>query len=409
MHDYAVLFVDLRVVNMKAALNKDFAYAMTPMKILSWPVGTWPLQDYNIFSAMRVIITSCFLLLMLTIVQSEMYLDSNDAEKNLDALVILSCGILAVSKVIRFRIRPAALILNFTSAVEDYNELRDDEKRVIVRKHAYMARVTSVSMIFFAYFSSILFITVPMLAEKEEKNVVNVTEESTSEYPIPSENVMALVKIPENLYFFVFIMEYLMLLFTSTGNLGSDSLFFGITFHLCGQVEILKLDFKRLKIESERTREHFNVLTRRHIYLINLANMLIDTISSILAMQLFTSCILICTSGLQLILALSIGNIVMVIKTFMVLTALMVQLFAYSYVGEYLRRQMEGIGDSMYFCNWYDIPKGVTKDIIYVIMRAQEPVFLRAGQFLVVNMETYTSIIKTSMSYLSVLRVMVNG
>ncbi|XP_043601024.1 uncharacterized protein LOC122575727 isoform X2 [Bombus pyrosoma] len=352
MHDYPVLFVDLRVVSMKAALSKDFAYAMTPMKIMSWPVGTWPLQDYNIFSAMRVIITSFLLLLMLTIVQSEIYLDSNDDEKNLDALVILSCGILSVSKIIRFRIRPAALISNFTSAVEDYNELRDEEKRVIVRKHAYMARVASVSMIFFAYFSAILFITVPMLAGEEEKDIVNVTEESTTEYPLPSENVMALVKIPENLYFIVFIVEYLMLVFTSTGNLGSDTLFFGITFHLCGQVEILKLDFQRLKIESERTREHFNVLTKRHIYLINLANMLIETISSILVMQLFTSCILICISGLQLILALSIGNIVMVVKTFMVLTAFMVQLFAYSYVGEYLRRQMEGIGDSMYFCSW---------------------------------------------------------
>ncbi|XP_071866298.1 odorant receptor Or2-like [Bombus fervidus] len=407
MHDYAKLLVDLRVVSMKATLNEDFAYAMTPMKILSWPVGTWPLQDYNIFSAMRVIITSFFLLLMLTIVQSEMYLDSNDAEKNLDALVILTCGILAVSKVIRFRIRPAALISNFTSAVEDYNELRDEEKRVIVRKHAYMARAGSVSMIFFAYFSSILFITVPMLAEEEQKDILNVTEKSTSEYPIPSENVMALVKIPDNLYFIVFIIEYLMLLFTSTGNLGSDSLFFGITFHLCGQVEILKLDFQRLKDESEKTREHFNVLTKRHIYLINLANMLTETISSILVMQLFTSCILICTSGLQLIIALSIGNIVMVVKIFIVLSALMVQLFSYSYVGEYLRRQMEGIGDSMYFCNWYDIPKSVAKDIIYVIMRAQDPVFLKAGQFLVVNMETYTSIIKTSMSYLSVLRVMI--
>ena len=61
MHDYAVLFVDLRVVSMKAALNKDFAYAMIPMKIMSWPVGTWPLQDYNIFSAIRVIITSFLL------------------------------------------------------------------------------------------------------------------------------------------------------------------------------------------------------------------------------------------------------------------------------------------------------------------------------------------------------------
>ncbi|XP_050483271.1 odorant receptor 9a-like [Bombus huntii] len=394
---------------MKVSTSKDFAYAMTPLKILSWPVGTWPLQDYDVFSAIRAIIATFFLLLMITIVQSEMYLDNSDAEKNLDGLVFITCGSLAASKVIRFRIRPAALISNFTSAVEDYNELRDEEKRVIVRKHAYMARVASASMIFFAYFSSILFITVPMLAEEEEKDILNVTEESTSDYPIPSENVIALVKIPENLYFIVFIIEYLMLLFTSTGNLGSDSLFFGITFHLCGQVEILKLDFQRLKIESERTREHFNVLTKRHIYLINLANMLNETISSILVMQLFTSCILICTSGLQFILALNMGNIVMVVKTFIVLSTLMVQLFAYSYVGEYLRRQMEGIADSMYFCNWYDIPKSVAKDIIYVIMRAQEPVFLRAGQFLVVNMETYMSIIKTSMSYLSVLRVMVNA
>ena len=160
---------------------------------------------------------------MILIVQSEMYLDNSDAEKNLDGLVFITCGSLAASKVIQFRIRPAALISNFTSAVKDYNELRDQEKRVIVRKHAYMARVASASMIFFAYFSSILFITVPMLAEEEEKDIVNVTEESTSEYPIPSENVMALVKIPENLYFIVLIIEYLMLLFTSTGNLGNVS------------------------------------------------------------------------------------------------------------------------------------------------------------------------------------------
>ena len=57
MHDYAELYVDLCVVSMRATLNKDFAYAITPMKIMSWPVGTWPLQDYNILSAMRAIFT----------------------------------------------------------------------------------------------------------------------------------------------------------------------------------------------------------------------------------------------------------------------------------------------------------------------------------------------------------------
>ena len=97
----------------------------------------------------------------------------------------------------------------------------------------------------------------------------------------------------------------------------------------------------------------------------------------------------------------------MTIKSFIVSSTLLLQLFAYSYVGEYLKRQMEAVGNSVYFCSWYDIPKCVAKDIIYVIMRTQDPVFLKAGKFFVVNMETYMSIIKTSMSYLSVLRVMV--
>ncbi|XP_033206186.2 odorant receptor 10-like [Bombus vancouverensis nearcticus] len=394
---------------MKATSSKDFAYAMAPFKILSWPVGTWPLQLYDTFSAIRAVITIFLLLLMIAIVQSEMYLDTSDAEKNLDAVIILTCGYLAVSKILQFRIRPAGLISNFTSAVKDYNELNDQEKRVIVRRHAYMGRVAGISVVLFSHFSATLFTALPMLAGEQVKDIVNVTEESIPEYPMPSEKVIALVKIPDNFYLIVFIVEYLMLLSTSNGNIGNDSLFFGIIFHLCGQVEILKLDFKRLRNETEKTREHFSALTKRHVYLLKLAKMLDDTISSILAVQLFTSCTLICTSGLQFIIALSVGNIVMTIKTFIVLGTLLGQLFAYSYVGDYLNRQMEGIGDSIYSCSWYDIPKSVTKDIIYVIMRAQDPVYLKAGKFFILNMETYMSIIKTSMSYLSVLRVMISA
>ena len=88
---------------------------------------------------------------------------------------------------------------------------------------------------------------------------------------------------------------------------------------------------------------------------------------------------------------------------------LLIQLFAYSYVGEYLKTQTESVGNSVYFCTWYDMPKNVSKDIIFIIMKSQRPVLLTAGKFFVINMETYMSILKTSMSYLSVLRVMVNS
>ena len=80
-------------------------------------------------------------------------------------------------------------------------------------------------------------------------------------------------------------------------ELGSDTLFLGIIFHLCGQVEILKLEFSKLGNENERTMERFVVLIKRHVYLLNLAKMLNETISTILAVQLFSSCVLICITG----------------------------------------------------------------------------------------------------------------
>lgn len=80
-------------------------------------------------------------------------------------------------------------------------------------------------------------------------------------------------------------------------RLGNDALFFGIIFHLCGQVELLRLKFTRFTNGSERSTEQLNALIKRHIYLLNLAEMLNQTISSILIVQLSTSSILMCITG----------------------------------------------------------------------------------------------------------------
>lgn len=68
---------------------------------------------------------------------------------------------------------------------------------------------------------------------------------------------------------------------------------------------------------------------------------------------------------------------------------------------------MEEVGLSIYQSTWYNLPLTVMRNIVFIMMWDQFPVKLLAGNFIVVNLETYMSIIKTSMSYLSVLRVMV--
>lgn len=37
----------------------DVAYAMNPFKLLTWPIGVWPLQVYNVYSLVRSTVASC--------------------------------------------------------------------------------------------------------------------------------------------------------------------------------------------------------------------------------------------------------------------------------------------------------------------------------------------------------------
>lgn len=119
--------------------------------------------------------------------------------------------------------------------------------------------------------------------------------------------------------------------------------------------------------------------------------------------------VIVCFSGFQLILALKTHDAMTICKTTTVLSALMLQLFFYSFVGDYLKCQTEEIVHSIYSCNWYNFPTKLMRNVLFVIMRSQQPVQLLAGRFFAINIETYVTILKSSLSYLSILRVMMDG
>lgn len=113
-------------------------------------------------------------------------------------------------------------------------------------------------------------------------------------------------------------------------------------------------------------------------------------------------------SGFQFILALKTHDALMITKTITVLSTLLLQLFFYSFVGDYLKCQMEEVAHSIYSCNWYCLPMKLMRNVSFVIVRSQQPIQFLAGKFFIVNVETFMAILKSSLSYLSVLRVMVN-
>ncbi|XP_071625500.1 uncharacterized protein [Temnothorax longispinosus] len=315
----------------KISWNDDVAYAMTPLKLLTLPLGIWPLQEYDIFSLVRSIVCGIGMTAMMITLFLELNFGSGDAYIKVDGLMIMVCNVLAVLKLLSFRLYADNLTRNYSSAVNDYHAIDTEEKHTIMRRHAYMGRMICYSTLFFAYLASTIFMLVPMIADNKNVQVNVSIKNQALELPVPL-TLLEDLHMPTSLFWLMSTIQYVILIITCTSN-----------------------------------------------------------------------------CGFQLITALKAHDAGMITKTTTALSAFLLQLFFYSFVGDYLKCQMEEIAYSIFSCNWYNLPSKLMKNVLFVIVRSQQPVQLLAGRFFAVNIKTYMTILKSSLSYLSVLRVMMDA
>lgn len=133
--------------------------------------------------------------------------------------MLMFCNILSLLKLLSFRLYSDNLIRNFSSAVNDYLAIDTEEKRTIMRRHAYMGRIIFYSILFFAYLASLIFLLVPIIENKDIQ--VNVSKTQVSGLPVPLTFVLGDSEISASLYSFISLIEYFLLLLNSNCNCGN--------------------------------------------------------------------------------------------------------------------------------------------------------------------------------------------
>ncbi|EFN67932.1 Odorant receptor 49b [Camponotus floridanus] len=336
----------------------------------------------------------------------ELHMGCTDVEQNITCLTIICCGLLGMLKMGWFRIYAKNLIDNYNSALNDYLTIKNTKERDIMRTHAFIGRFLCCSMLGFSYFGCVIYGVTPFFYNPD--NRINITNRDTIlKYPIPSRCVLEYFNVPTGMYKISCLVQAVILTIAATANFGNDGLFLNITLHVCGQINILRIHFINFDVSSPQIYDRFNALILRHQNLITLARELADLISFVLLIELFIISILLCITGFQFIFALKVNNTVMIGKSLMALSLFLIQLTLYSFIGNYLKSEMEEIGLSIYQSAWYSFPKKLTRNVIFILMQTKSPVMLQAGNYIVINLSTYVNILKTSFSYLSVLRIIV--
>lgn len=96
------------------------------------------------------------------------------------------------------------------------------------------------------------------------------------------------------------------------------------------------------------------------------------------------------------------------LKSAVIVTTLLVQLYVYTYAGQTLESRTEEIAFATYDSSWYRFRGNTARDLTLIINRGHTPYRVTAGKFVSMNLLTFKEILKASGSYLSVLQVMVN-
>ncbi|XP_071644490.1 odorant receptor 10-like isoform X2 [Temnothorax longispinosus] len=95
-----------------------------------------------------------------------------------------------------------------------------------------------------------------------------------------------------------------------------------------------------------------------------------------------------------------------IIKSFSFYLVMNMQTFVFCLAGEYLSAKSKSIGDAAYNSLWYESNSKDSRIILLLIMRSQNQLTITIGKIMNLSLEQFSSIVKASASYMSVLLAM---
>ncbi|XP_076640958.1 odorant receptor 10-like [Halictus rubicundus] len=177
-----------------------------------------------------------------------------------------------------------------------------------------------------------------------------------------------------------------------------------MTLHLGCHVDVL---CHTLSDSSEIGNKQIRFFISRQQEIVLFAERIEQLFTYIALSQLFSNTLITCCLGYLIVITLNTENgLPMLIKSVLFYYVICLEAFIYCFAGEYLDIKSKMIGNAAYESLWYNMQPINSRQLVLLILRAQKGLPLTFGKFSNLNLESFTSIMKASASYMSVLLAM---
>ncbi|XP_077261516.1 odorant receptor 13a-like isoform X1 [Temnothorax americanus] len=189
-----------------------------------------------------------------------------------------------------------------------------------------------------------------------------------------------------------------------------NALLVSLILHVSGQIDIMRQDINEIssrKHDPSTSLVIIKALICKHQKIITLSENIENLYTYIALMQLLWNTLVICCTGFVIVITIRTNDSgTTSIKSVSFYIAITLEVFILCFAGEFLSAKSRSISNAIYESLWYDMPPTNSRILLFVILRSQKRLTITAGKFVDLTLEGFTSIMKASGSYVSVLNAM---
>ncbi|EJY57872.1 AAEL017534-PA [Aedes aegypti] len=195
------------------------------------------------------------------------------------------------------------------------------------------------------------------------------------------------------------IVEYLML-----GSVSAqECLFWNLLHHTSCLFKMVCLEIARLDqyTDPNQFRERLACIVPIHEVCFKCARCLENVLNPLLALWYCTCIVQTC----YLLFAISmIDDIVVIASMMFVLQYTVFLIFSFSMLGAELMEESARVSEAVYNTHWYMRKATESRLLLFIMMRTNRPVGIRAAKFFFVNRSTFADAMKTAFSYFTIMQ-----
>lgn len=217
----------------------------------------------------------------------------------MEAFLMDLSSVVSLSKllVVRYTWRHSYVLVN--SLINDWSVFRDERQREVMLRYTYVGRLVSLTILYLGYASgvSFLFMALPFDVLLPWLNITKPEFNGTTVSTYFLATYCVFGSLPTLAHGCVLLLQMAQIFVNATSHCGNDGFFFGLTMHLCGQFEVLEMNFADLEVEKRICHRKMGMLIARHCQLIRLADSLEYAFNMAIFAQTLMSVLLLCVEG----------------------------------------------------------------------------------------------------------------